>query len=227
MKTNHMLSTPEPVIIATAMRSRSRAARTAPIPAAREDLCLAFANTLSWRGSPAPSDSLGAFADLVGWLASAARLPAETVEMARRWSQAHPRQAAALFGEAIGLREEIYRLFSAVAAGEPVLDADLALLNRALAAAPPRERVAPADGGYAWDTDGVAMSAPSLLAPALWSAGDLLTRADRRRVRRCANDACLWLFIDESKAGTRRWCDMSSCGNRAKSRRHYLRTKQG
>jgi predicted RNA-binding Zn ribbon-like protein len=58
----------------------------------------------------------------------------------------------------------------------------------------------------------------------MWSAADLLTRADRR-VRRCANEACLWLFIDESKAGTRRWCDMSSCGNRAKSRRHYLKTK--
>ena len=71
------------------------------------------------------------------------------------------------------------------------------------------------------------MTAPGLLAPVLWSAADLATRADRRRVRRCANDACLWLFIDESKAGTRRWCDMSSCGNRAKSRRHYLRTKQG
>jgi predicted RNA-binding Zn ribbon-like protein len=209
------------------MMSRSRAARTVPIPAAREDLCLAFANTLAWRGSPTPSDNLGGFADLIGWLADAAHLPAVTVEMARQWSQAHRQQATALFGEAIGLREAIYRLFSAVAADEPVPDADLALLNRVLPAAPPRERVAPADGGYAWDTAGIEMLAPGLLAPVLWSAGDLLTRADRRRVRRCANDACLWLFIDESKAGTRRWCDMSSCGNRAKSRRHYLRTKQG
>jgi predicted RNA-binding Zn ribbon-like protein len=66
-----------------------------------------------------------------------------------------------------------------------------------------------------------------MLAPVLWSAADLLTHAGRRRVRRCANNACLWLFVDESKAGTRRWCDMSSCGNRAKSRRHYLKTKAG
>ena len=222
-----MLSTPKPVIIPTAMMSRSRAARTVPIPAGREDLCLAFANTLSWRGSSTPSESLGGFADLMGWLADAAGLPGDTVDGARRWSQAHRQQAAVLFDEAIGLREAVYRLFSAVAANEPVPGADLALLNRALAAAPPRERVAPADGGYAWETDKIEVSAPGLLAPVLWSAGDLLTRADRRWVRRCANDACLWLFIDESKAGTRRWCDMSSCGNRAKSRRHYLRTKQG
>ncbi|MBV9150398.1 MAG: CGNR zinc finger domain-containing protein, partial [Alphaproteobacteria bacterium] len=65
------------------------------------------------------------------------------------------------------------------------------------------------------------------LAPVLWSAADLLTHADRRRVRRCANDQCLWVFVDDSKAGTRRWCDMASCGNRAKSRRHYLKTKTG
>jgi predicted RNA-binding Zn ribbon-like protein len=79
-------------------------------------------------------------------------------------------------------------------------------------------------GGLAWDTRKIVGSAAGLLAPVMRSAADLLIRADRR-VRRCANEACLWLFNDESKAGTRRWCDMSSCGNRAKSRRHYLKTK--
>ena len=207
------------------MRTRSRAGKTVLIPAASEDLCLAFANTLCWRGTPAPSESLGGFGDLIGWLADAAHLPAATVDGARRWSHTHPGQAADLFGQAIALREAVYRLFSAVAAGEPAPAADLAMLNHALGAAQPRQRVAPADDGYAWGIDAIETSAPGLLAPVLWSAGDLLTRADRRRVRRCANDACLWLFIDESKAGTRRWCDMASCGNRAKSRRHYLKTK--
>ncbi|HKA53083.1 MAG TPA: CGNR zinc finger domain-containing protein, partial [Candidatus Binatia bacterium] len=90
-----------------------------------------------------------------------------------------------------------------------------------------RERLAQADGGFAWETKKITVSAPGMLAPVLWSAADLLTHAGRGRVRRCANNACLWLFVDESKAGTRRWCDMSSCGNRAKSRRHYLKTKAG
>jgi predicted RNA-binding Zn ribbon-like protein len=35
----------------------------------------------------------------------------------------------------------------------------------------------------------------------------------------------VWLFIDASKNATRRWCDMASCGNRAKARRHYLKLK--
>jgi predicted RNA-binding Zn ribbon-like protein len=45
------------------------------------------------------------------------------------------------------------------------------------------------------------------------------------RFRVCANDQCRYAFFDESRAGRRRWCDMSSCGNRAKAARHRARTK--
>jgi predicted RNA-binding Zn ribbon-like protein len=82
------------------------------------------------------------------------------------------------------------------------------------------------DGQFAWRLAKFEPSAPYLVAPVLWSAADLLLAADLGRVRRCANDACLWLFIDGSKNGTRRWCDMASCGNRAKAHRHYLKHKQ-
>ncbi|TMI77299.1 MAG: hypothetical protein E6H05_00485 [Bacillati bacterium ANGP1] len=62
--------------------------------------------------------------------------------------------------------------------------------------------------------------------PVVWAASELLTSADVRRVRQCqSDDGCGWLFIDRSKNGTRRWCSMSVCGNRAKARRHYERTK--
>ena len=45
------------------------------------------------------------------------------------------------------------------------------------------------------------------------------------RFRICANDSCRWVFEDESRAGRRRWCDMSSWGNRAKVRRYRERRK--
>lgn len=45
------------------------------------------------------------------------------------------------------------------------------------------------------------------------------------RVRVCANDTCQWIFFDESRAGRRRWCDMASCGNRAKAARHRARAR--
>jgi predicted RNA-binding Zn ribbon-like protein len=45
------------------------------------------------------------------------------------------------------------------------------------------------------------------------------------RIRICASDDCRWLFYDESRSGRRRWCDMATCGNRAKARRHRARQK--
>jgi predicted RNA-binding Zn ribbon-like protein len=209
------------------MTTRRSAARPPPIAAPQDDLCLAFANTRFWRGRDSPTETLGGIEDLLRWLERTAKLPAETIEAGGNRLRRYPKEAAALFAEAIGLREAIYRIFNGLAASEAVAEKDLALLNRGLTAAPHRETLVRADRGYAWDARKIDASAPGLLAPVLWSAADLLTHADRRRVRRCANDACLWLFLDESKAGTRRWCDMSSCGNRAKSRRHYLKTKPG
>jgi len=207
---------------------RMRTGRAAAlIPAPKDDLCLALANTRFWRGRDTPSESLGGIEDLLAWLANTAKIPPQTIEAVGKRLRRQSSEAAKLFSEAIELREAIYRACSALAASEPVGERELALLNRALAEAPDRETLARAKGGYAWAVTRIDMTAPGLLAPVLWSAADLVTHAEHRRVRRCANDLCLWLFVDESKAGSRRWCDMSSCGNRAKSRRHYLKTKAG
>jgi len=42
-------------------------------------------------------------------------------------------------------------------------------------------------------------------------------------VRRCADPRCTRVFLDTSRNGTRRWCDMGTCGNRAKAARHRAR----
>ena len=52
-------------------------------------------------------------------------------------------------------------------------------------------------------------------------------RYDRDLVRRCANPACVLLFLDVSKSGRRRWCDMATCGNRAKAAAHHARAAAG
>jgi predicted RNA-binding Zn ribbon-like protein len=33
------------------------------------------------------------------------------------------------------------------------------------------------------------------------------------------------MFLDVSKSGRRRWCDMATCGNRAKASAHHARVK--
>src|ERR1700722_1053107 len=194
--------------------------------APREDTCLDYANTRMWRGSAAPVEQLGALPDVLDWIAGIAGLAADTSAALLAWSAANPTDAASLFAAVIALRELVYRVFSAVASGAPVAEADLAALNRALAQAPPRADLARLAGAYAWRIDHAGLSAPALLAPILWSAADLLVQTPHRRIRQCANPQCLWLFIDASKNGTRRWCDMTACGNRAKARRHYLKSKQ-
>lgn len=55
---------------------------------------------------------------------------------------------------------------------------------------------------------------------------ELLCALRIERTRVCSGDSCGWLFIDSSKGGKRRWCDMSVCGSVVKSRRHQLKKKR-
>jgi predicted RNA-binding Zn ribbon-like protein len=140
----------------------------------------------------------------------------------RGWSRANPEGAEALLEEAKVLREALFHLFTAK---RPPKD-EFLILQRALGAAPVRRRLVYADGRYGWEIAPPDPTLQDLLAPVLWSAADLLVGDGRQRVQRCANSECLWLFLDESKNATRRWCDMASCGNRAKARRHYLKIRK-
>jgi predicted RNA-binding Zn ribbon-like protein len=192
----------------------------------RAELCLEFANTLCWRGSTPASEALHSLNDLLAWCATAGVQDGPAIERFGRWWRAHPRLAAPAFAEAIELREAIYRLFRAAARSGGPEPGDLERLDCALAAAPSRIRLQRRGDGYAWQIQPPPPSVAGLLAPILWSAGDLLTGPHLRRVRQCANDKCLWLFLDLSKTGNRRWCSMRMCGNRAKAHRHYLKNKQ-
>lgn len=190
------------------------------------ELCLSYANTLSWRGNEVPAEALPDFAALLRWLGASAGTSPAGLRRAASWARAHPGKAARVFAEAIELREALYRLFSAIAAGKRTRQLDFTLLQQALAAAPTRRLLAASGGAHGWRIGSLRPTAPDLLAPVLWSAGDALVSDVRHRVRRCANQQCLWLFVDASKGGTRRWCAMASCGNRAKAHRHYVRTRR-
>lgn len=193
---------------------------TVLVPSPSEELCLGFANTRFWRGSePAATEQLTTPKALADWLVANAAMA----------QPRHGRQSIdvdALFDAAIALREAIYRILAAIGEGRTPPANDLDVFNRALAETPQRRGISARGGTCVWVVSAPAASLGGALAPVIWSAADLLTHADDRRIRCCANDKCRWVFIDRSKGGTRRWCDMSSCGNRAKSHRHYARTKK-
>ena len=178
----------------------------------RPDLCLEFVNTRYWRGQAQPTETLNAAEDLAAW----------TNGNVSREAKPLPRRE---FERAIEARETIWRLFDASARGKVPAAADLLALNELLAAAPARTALKRERSGFSWDLDMRGSTALGQLAPVLWSAGDLLADGRLDKVRRCANPECGWLFLDDSRAGKRRWCSMASCGNRAKARRHYHRNR--
>ena len=185
-------------------------------------LCLDYANTLGWRGLERPAETLRSLAHLIDWCARA-----ELAPELRDWSGLPTAVADALLAEAIALREVIYRIFSALAGGGNSPPADLRALSEAMSRAPLRCAIVQLGAHYAWQVEpqagGDCCSAPNLLAAVVWSAADLVVGDRRGSVRQCANDRCRWLFLDASRTGSRRWCEMRSCGNRAKARRHYLK----
>src|SRR5512133_629471 len=194
--------------------------------------CLDFVNTVSGDRAGRPAERMASYADLVAWSrqagvvddAHARRLVAE----ARR----RPADAAAAYDGAIALRESLYRIFTGLAAGGAAPADDLARLSDHLARALVHRRLVP--GGpaccaLAWDDPEGALDAPLWRVAA--SAAELLTSAtDLARVRVCGmhdTHECSWVFMDHTRARTRRWCSMKECGNKAKARRHYERVKQG
>lgn len=184
-------------------------------------LCLDFTNTAVWRMRPQPDDSLVDYATLVGWCRRTEAVTAADADLLLRAALAQPGEAGDALTRAIAAREALYRIFLAEIAGQEVQASDLARFNHELGEAMARATLRPGDAGLIWswqelDPTGAPLTRP--LWPILRSAADLLTGSDLARVKRCPGKDCGWLFLDTSKNGSRRWCDMAVCGNRARVR---------
>ena len=191
-------------------------------------LCLDFCNTAGNHASAEPSEYLKTYADLVAWAERVALLPAPAAARLRALAEQHPAAAEAVLGQAVELREAIYRLLLAHAHAGPPPPADLAALNTALTQALAHAHLTPAGAGYAlsWDLE-TSAALEGLLWPVAYSAADLLATPEQlARVGQCQDDrGCGWVFLDLTKNHSRRWCAMEDCGNRAKAKRHYERKK--
>ncbi len=190
------------------------------------DVCLDFANTAGGRTRGPFRDKLGGYADLVTWAERVELLDPRAGERLRGAAHRSPEEATAVLERARRLREAIYRLFVRVpeARAGRTASEDLALLQEEAATAWDRRRLVAEGGGYrfVWP-ESDRLDQP--LWPVALAAVDLLTSEERRRVKACASDTCDWLFVDMSRNRSRRWCDMSVCGNRAKARRFSARQK--
>lgn len=171
--------------------------------------CLDFANTVEPRVPEPGMELLPDYAALLEWSEEAGLLtPAQRRKLGR------PAQdSAAAYDSAIALRESVYRIFAAIAAGKAPRSKDLQALQEVYAEAQQHATPVLTDDRLEWT-----WREPSLAYPAWRIAGDAieLLRSDRlQRVKAC-QPTCGWLFLDTTKNHSRRWCSMRECGFEAK-----------
>lgn len=181
-------------------------------------LALDFVNTVGGT-RVRPKEFLKAYDEWVGWSQAAGAVGPATAARLRERAAEDPEAASAALEAALGLREALYRVFDAVAAGERPPPDDLAALNDRLGPALAELRIEADGEGFDWGASPKAEDLEAPLRPVVRDAADLLVSGNLERVKQCGGHDCAWLFVDESRNRSRRWCDMADCGNRAKQRR--------
>lgn len=187
-------------------------------------LCLDFSNTWEDRGRP-ETERLNDVSDLLAFAAQSGITTSAIAAELNKFCARQPQEAQRAFSEGRKVRERIYRIASAQAAGRAPAPQDLESVNQDLAAAYHGQRLRREGKGYHWEWPQPENGLTPILHPILRSFGELLASADLERLRECGGPTCTWLFLDRSPSGSRRWCSMKTCGNRAKARRHYRRRK--
>lgn len=188
-----------------------------------ERLWLDFVNT---DGATHSDDTVGNFDGLVAWLEMAIALDVERAQMMRRRAIQQPSGATAALIDARRVRAALRSLAERGSVTSQARLEALAEINRVLGrSAGTRRLELRADGTFARSFVPVGDAFAGLMIPIVESAADALILGELPRVRRCADPRCARVFYDSTKNAARRWCDMATCGNRAKAARHRARHK--
>ncbi|MGZ6143690.1 MAG: CGNR zinc finger domain-containing protein [Myxococcales bacterium] len=184
---------------------------------------LDFVNTVSGLRGARPIERLTEYGDLVWWAQQVGLLSKKRAAELYAGAQAHPRRAEAALAEAIRAREALHDVAVAAVEGREPDPAALAIVDRWITAALQHRRLKARPGGrfaLEFEDDGDLLF---FLRPVAADAASVLAEAmETGRVRRCDESSfgnCGWLFLDETRNHSRRYCSMSDCGNTAKQRR--------
>jgi predicted RNA-binding Zn ribbon-like protein len=197
---------------------------------------LDFANTVS--GAPrtgvfderlsTTTERLPTYAELLRWSIERGVVSPEQGRKLQLSAQRDPHAAEAVRLRAVTVREALFELFLARVQGRAPADDALERVNRELGVALSHQRLR-SDGGtvrLGWDDE---LALDAMLWPVVRDGVEVLSAAEigpRLKVCEASHEnRCDWLFLDETKSNTRRWCSMKDCGNKAKQRRHYARKK--
>ena len=185
-------------------------------------LALDLVNTVTARDTQ-PRDWLDDYDALLRWARQSGHDVRAELAGLEALAQTEPSKAAAALGRCKSLREALCNILYALSQDTAPPAGDLAVLDKARLAASAAARLVAREGRLQaeWSLE---RSGPDLIAHVIVAhAIDLLKDAQLERLRICDGHDCGWVFIDTSKNGRRRWCDMATCGNVAKARRHQQR----
>jgi predicted RNA-binding Zn ribbon-like protein len=185
------------------------------------NLAIDFANTrVGPPGDPPDDDVLVTYDDLLAWSVHVGAMThAEATALHRRADRDQAAASGAL-RRALALRDELDRVFRARAEGHQAPPRSVRALHEAEANALARASLHAGDGAFAWTWAGD-RSLDRPIGPVVHAAIDLLTAGPLDRVKGCGG--CSFLFLDESKNRSRRWCSMEDCGTDEKMRRFVAR----
>jgi predicted RNA-binding Zn ribbon-like protein len=183
---------------------------------------LDLVNTVTGRTSR-PTDWLEDYDRVLEWAALTDAFDPGTLDTLGRLCARDGRAAARALRRVRELREALYDVIAAAIRAEPAPKQALSNLERHWKSAVNAAHLTFADGRTALrlDNESSGLDYPRHLIAL--SALDLTRTLPVDRTRECASPRCTAIFLDSSRGGQRRWCDMATCGNQAKSRRHYER----
>jgi predicted RNA-binding Zn ribbon-like protein len=182
-------------------------------------------NTVTARNAE-PVDWLDGYERVLDWAALTGEFDPGTLVTLRELQAADPAAAKRSFRRLVALRETLHALLTAAIDGSRAQDAALRILAARWQGAAGHTRIRLSDGRARLELDLESAGLDYIGHTLALRAVELLQLLPEGRTRACAGPRCGWLFIDSSKAGRRRWCDMATCGNAAKSRRYQDRQRR-
>ncbi|WP_428407235.1 CGNR zinc finger domain-containing protein [Hyphococcus sp.] len=187
---------------------------------------LDFVNTAAYWTSGDPQDRLGGPEGFGRWAEVAGLLYEDDMARLKEEIAADPKAGEDAFETAVALRAALWRIFNAVITETEVDDRDLALLDDCKVRAASYCRLARDGDGFRRRCADEAPALERALRLIVEAAEDLLLNGRLDRLHACGGENCDWIFVDTSKNGRRRWCDMATCGNDAKVKKFRGRKKK-
>jgi len=162
------------------------------------------------------------FSDLAAWALSAGLISKEEADdLIENWKEIGP----STLRDALRFRAVIHELIVGLASGASVDDKALDAINDQLKLNNGNTEIMRSETGFEKVHRADYRDPEQILTAVAESVADLLAYGDLSLIRKCENPDCVLFFYDTTKNHKRRWCSMAACGNRAKARAFYQRSK--